>query len=394
MKKRKLIFLFCLISLFFIANVSAGFFGNFWNKFTGKSIDDLDMTPRIAIWAEKATQHTENGLWVTDPDGLAYAVISPDLNTEEYRLAFCRKYYGNSILSTREYKKEIITTWMSRWNRDGPYTSKDHVTYECVTSPSSGNSKLNISDENMCTFNCVNLGFECGGPMICGNVGLCGLCPQGQYCTPAWKCEDIKNNGPEVYKNNSSNTNFSCQETCFSLGYECGFKPVCGNVVNCGDCSENQLCGPTGKCMMMEFENSTDNNFTQQEDFLNLTQNFSKEEKEEFCYDTCFSLGYECGSHLICGVETECGFCQDGINCDWSGKCSSEKCFFGCSFNDKCVPIGMRKVKSYCSSELIFKEQLEKDNLCVENYECKSNLCLDGKCEKRSFFGRILELFR
>ena len=46
--------------------------------------------------------------------------------------------------------------------------------------------------------------------------------------------------------------------------------------------------------------------------------------KEEICTDTCESLGYECGTHIICGTSVDCGPCPEGYSCS-DGKCIKEE---------------------------------------------------------------------
>jgi len=118
--------------------------GMLWSATLKKCISktSLDTTPRIALWAEHAHQHVKTGIsvpsgadakieiWETDPDGLAFATSVN--NNESYRVGLCRKYYGNSINSSPEYKTETITTWMTRWNKEGPSTSTQQ-TYKCST---------------------------------------------------------------------------------------------------------------------------------------------------------------------------------------------------------------------------------------------------------------------
>jgi hypothetical protein len=61
----------------------------------------------------------------------------------------------------------------------------------------------------------------------------------------------------------------------------------------------------------------------------------------------------------------------------------------GCIYNNKCVPIGTRTLidsddgssyKSYCSINGGFEKQIPDGGNCLNNYECISNQCSDGKC--------------
>ena len=67
-----------------------------------------------------------------------------------------------------------------------------------------------------------------------------------------------------------------------------------------------------------------------------------------------------------------------------------------------CLPFGTRFVEDemqyYCDISKSFAEQKEKDQLCQNNYECKTNQCSDGVCssireeleETRGLLERIL----
>ncbi len=79
----------------------------------------------------------------------------------------------------------------------------------------------------------------------------------------------------------------SCTPNC--IGRECGPDPVCGE--SCGICEGEEVCNSTGQCI-----------------------------PPEECTDTCETLGYECGTWEICGVEEDCGTCSEGI-CNATGQC-------------------------------------------------------------------------
>lgn len=142
--------------------VTASCSESIWDQTKSKCVKEdtlpKDPTPRISIWAGYTNQHTEEGVWTTDPDGVAFAAVAPDLNTEAYRVEYCKKFYGSSIKYSPAYDMEEITTWMTRWNEDGPFTSTQQ-SYKCskdgdILPPTSAN--LSASDcfiktgENKC----------------------------------------------------------------------------------------------------------------------------------------------------------------------------------------------------------------------------------------------------
>ena len=66
----------------------------------------------------------------------------------------------------------------------------------------------------------------------------------------------------------------------------------------------------------------------------------------------------------------------------------------GCSFGDKCYPFGYRKSGEYCSDNLEFVTQLGKESVCDNNFECKSNVCVNDECVSGNLIQRIIEWFK
>ncbi len=66
----------------------------------------------------------------------------------------------------------------------------------------------------------------------------------------------------------------------------------------------------------------------------------------------------------------------------------------GCTFDKKCYPFGYRKSGNYCSDNLEFVGQLDKNIVCDNNFECKSNVCVSGKCVSEGLIKKILNWFR
>jgi len=93
-------------------------------------------------------------------------------------------------------------------------------------------------------------------------------------------------------------------------------------------------------------------------------------------------------------VEYKCEWeCQGGA-CIKEDSIEREKCNSGCFSNDKCYPFGYRKSGDYCSGEGSFTPQLESDYSCENSFECKSNVCVDGKCISGGLLRRIIEWFK
>ena len=72
-----------------------------------------------------------------------------------------------------------------------------------------------------------------------------------------------------------------------------------------------------------------------------------------------------------------------------------EKVFYkcaGCEVGDECYPIGYRKEGEYCSIDKGFTPQIEE--VCDNNFECKSNLCLSGECVGEGLMKKVIKWFR
>ena len=78
--------------------------------------------------------------------------------------------------------------------------------------------------------NCGTVSDGCGGTLTCGNYN--GGCQTGYTCQTNGTC-----------------TKNPCTDTCESLGYQCGDKTICGEIVNCGSCVYPQICQPSGLCI-------------------------------------------------------------------------------------------------------------------------------------------------
>jgi hypothetical protein len=67
----------------------------------------------------------------------------------------------------------------------------------------------------------------------------------------------------------------------------------------------------------------------------------------------------------------------------------------GCSLENKCYPLGYRKSGKYCSdNNNNFLDYLEKKSNCENNFECKSNVCIDSECISGGLMKSIFNWFR
>ena len=69
-------------------------------------------------------------------------------------------------------------------------------------------------------------------------------------------------------------------------------------------------------------------------------------------------------------------------------------CKDSCPLDGKCYPFGYRKTGKYCSDEGAFKEQLEADAVCDNNFECSTNVCVDGKCVSSGLINKVMNWFK
>jgi len=63
-------------------------------------------------------------------------------------------------------------------------------------------------------------------------------------------------------------------------------------------------------------------------------------------------------------------------------------CGYNCQYDNKCYPFGYRKNKEYCSEDGFFL-QSSSGSQCKDNFECKSNLCLDNECVSNNIFAKF-----
>ncbi|MFH1403817.1 MAG: hypothetical protein ABIH11_06090 [Candidatus Altiarchaeota archaeon] len=89
--------------------------------------------------------------------------------------------------------------------------------------------------------------------------------------------------------------------------------------------------------------------------------------------------------------------CQNNYECK-TNLCLDGTCLpdcTGCFSEDKaCMPFGFRTGGEYCDIDYKLKEQRPEDQECSNNYECATDTCLDGKCEPSSMLDRVIKWIR
>jgi hypothetical protein len=129
------------------------------------------------------------------------------------------------------------------------------------------------------------------------------------------------------------------------------------------------------------------------------------------CYNNTISCGPESNLTTTTPAENEttsgggaAEFCPAGCLCTpnqmvCEGNVTSKgKCAMGCELNETCILPGIRasvnNSKQYCDINSEWKVQKATDETCDNNFECGTNVCINGKCIVSSFIEKILEWFR
>ncbi len=69
-------------------------------------------------------------------------------------------------------------------------------------------------------------------------------------------------------------------------------------------------------------------------------------------------------------------------------------CKDSCPFQGKCYPFGYRKEGKFCSDSGAFTGQLQEELACDNNFECSSNVCIDGKCMSSGLIQKFIKWFK
>ena len=316
-----------LILILSLTFVSAGFFGNLWSKVTGKAISTdstgVDLTPRISYWWGKVNQHTENGVWMTDPDGTSGANLD--------KFTYCQKWYPNTV-SVKAYKIEVIDTWRNAGNTGGPYTST-RWSYECV-----GGSECSCpSDGNACTTDlCSN--------NVCVHQAIAGCCTSGAECEDGVVCttDSCVNNacvhdvvaGCCLYNSQCDDGSFCTTDSC--VNNACTHKAI--NI-----CANNDGCCPSG-CSYLNDNDCVQCRASNQETVCN--------DNDVCTTDTC--------QNNVCVHRAIDNCCTSSAQCNDNDVCTTDICS-----------------GNVCTHVLVPKNQ---ETVCNDNDVCTTDICSGNVC--------------
>ncbi|MBS3165931.1 hypothetical protein J4444_02305 [Candidatus Woesearchaeota archaeon] len=130
---------------------------------------------------------------------------------------------------------------------------------------------------------------------------------------------------------------------------------------------------------------------------------------KDFCKDKCYEDKSKCGVNSF-SVSEECylEFEKGGVIFDPSIDNEERKqkedttskkneytliCKDSCPLDGKCYPFGYRKEGRFCSDSGAFTEQLSEELACDNNFECSTNVCVDGKCMSSGLIQKIIQWF-
>lgn len=110
---------------------------------------------------------------------------------------------------------------------------------------------------------------------------------------------------------------------------------------------------------------------------------------EECSGDDCGVREYSCWNEQPARAKVGLFPCANGC---MDGACLDSEDLI--DQNQTCELIGLREDGRFCSTEKFWVEQNNDAELCENNFECSSNVCVSGQCVSSSLIDRILDWFR
>ncbi len=102
------------------------------------------------------------------------------------------------------------------------------------------------------------------------------------------------------------------------------------------------------------------------------------------CMNNKCVTGFEAEIVIVEGVQQITGMVVKEIGKDCNG----------CFSNNECLPVTYRTLSQYCDADKNMKNQKSAGQFCNNNFECKTNICVDGKCVSSGLIQKILNFFK
>lgn len=157
-------------------------------------------------------------------------------------------------------------------------------------------------------------------------------------------------------------------------GYETDID--CGGK-NCNPCSSGKKCSANLDCQSSVCINGICIEKSLNETTGGITRNNTECSEKDIRYYSCPSKNMDV---VWCSCIQEKWTCSNAPETQCVGECSE-----GCLNQKICYPVKTRAeingTNVYCDVTKTFEWQKEKYTKCNDNYECKSNLCLEGECQ-------------
>ena len=131
-------------------------------------------------------------------------------------------------------------------------------------------------------------------------------------------------------------------------------------------------------------------------DYASRTGVFLIDKEKFICPEKC-----KCdteGNTISCPDKKICEeneiLCPDGECRDKCEIKTTEDCKYGCNYEGSCFPMGVRSKGLYCGNDLVMSSQKNSDQICENDFECSTNVCVSGKCVSNSLINKILDFFK
>ena len=220
------------------------------------------------------------------------------------------------------------------------------------------------------------------------------------------KTMELKNSGGSNNTNNTPVVTLTCpdgfillnktgettnQHFCYSPSKNCEVMYVCtmfgcfiiDGIVNSSEC----LGGYNSSCI----DSDGDNIYSKG----NVSGYYYVTRSNYVYYDSCHNetsiVERICVDNLaqITGITN----CLDGCFDDACISNNQSNCN-GCELDGNCFDFGYRKDGKYCSENRAWVEQKPGNMDCDNNFECDSNVCVDGKCVSGNLIQKIISWFK